>query len=188
MQVILQKDMKNLGKAGSRVRVKPGYARNYLFPRGLAMVCDEKNAKSWKHKLHFIEAKKQQALKLRKELSDKLASVELKFLRSGKDDTNFFGSVTPVDISRALEEQGFSVDKRDIKTEPLKTFGEHKIQVCLDKDLETNIQVSIKAKVDKEGSSKKSGFFKKLFSGAETSEEKPEEATSKPEEAKESEE
>ena len=169
MKLILQKDLKNLGKAGDQINVKPGFARNYLLPRGMALVCDKKNKKSWQHKLQIIQSRRAQALKERKTLISKLESVQLQFSRAAKDKQNCFGSVTSVDISKELDSKGFSVDKRDIQTEPIKTFGKHAIKVSLGDGLTTNLNLNLSPQ-ETAKQEEKSGFFKKLFSTSEKTE------------------
>ncbi|MCY4512200.1 MAG: 50S ribosomal protein L9, partial [Bdellovibrionales bacterium] len=145
MELILQKDVKNLGKAGDRVSVRPGYARNYLLPKKLALTLDEGRLGEWKHKQQVIEASKKKAALERDQLLEKLSSIHLVFERESRAGGHLFGSVSPVDISRELEQQhGLLVDKRDITTEPLKTEGEHQIKISLDTKRQTEIKVTVK--------------------------------------------
>ena len=145
MELILQKDVKNLGKAGDRVNVRPGYARNYLLPKKLALTLDESRLSEWKHKQQVIEASKKKAAVERDQLLEKLSSVHLVFERESRTGGHLFGSVSPVDISRELEQKhGLLVDKRDIASEPLKTEGEHQIKVALDSKRQVEIKVTVK--------------------------------------------
>ena len=145
MEIILQKDIKNLGKAGDRVRVRPGYARNYLLPKKLALTLDETRLGEWRHKQQVIEARKKKAVSERDLLLKKLSVVHLTFEKESRAGGHLFGSVSPVDISRELEQkQGLLVDKRDIAMEPLKTEGEHQVKITLDSDRQTEIKVTIK--------------------------------------------
>ena len=170
MKMVLQKDVKNLGKAGDSVQVKAGYARNYLLPKKLAMVLDERSLKEWKHKKVILEAKKRKAALERKSLLERLASVHLVFEKESRSEGRIFGSITPADISKALDEKhGFSVDKRDILIPSLKTLGEHSVQISLDSNLKTELKVTVKRKVSEKGKDSK-GFFSKFLSGKKNSE------------------
>ena len=165
MELILQKDVKNLGKAGDRIRVKPGYARNYLLPNKMALIFNENKSKEWKHKQQIIEVKKKQASLERKQSIEELSSCVLTFEKESRSEGVLFGSVSPFDISKQLEEKyKISIDKRDIKTPSLKEVGTHKISVQLDSELKTEITVEIQRKVlEKEKKvGKSSGFFSRF--------------------------
>lgn len=150
MKLILQKDVKNLGKAGESVAVKKGYARNYLIPQGLATPLNKGHLKVWKHQKIIIEAKKRKALVERKALIQKLSSVRLKFEKESLKDGRLFGSVTAHEISQALEKlHNLSIDKRDIFFTTLKTVGEHTINIRLDSEHKTDLTLSIKGKITK---------------------------------------
>ena len=155
MNVILQKDVKNLGKAGDQVSVKKGFARNFLIPKAYAFPVDKARLKLWKHQQLIISAKKRKALSERKKLIEKLSHIKLKFEKVAQKDDRLFGSVTAYEISQALEDQhGLSVDKKDIHFTELKTVGEHSVKIRLDSEHQTEIKLSIKAL--KSPSSKKS--------------------------------
>ena len=144
MKVILKKDVKDLGKVGDLVDVANGYARNFLFPRMLAAEATEKRVKEMKHLQSMAEAKKKKVQLERKELLDKLNGVSASFKMPAGETDKLFGSVTNIDISNALEKQGFSIDRRDIHLEePIKMLGQHKALVKLGEGLETEITVSI---------------------------------------------
>ena len=157
MKLILQKDVKNLGKAGDQVLVKKGYARNFLIPKGQALPLNKDRLKAWKHQQIIIEARKRKALEERKKLIEKLSSLRLKFEKESLKDGRLFGSVTAFDISHVLEtKHNISVDKRDISPAILKTAGEHKAVIQLDKEHKTDIAVVIKAKTVKKREQKAS--------------------------------
>ena len=150
MKLILQKDVKNLGKAGDQVSVKNGFARNFLIPKGYALLLNNNRLKTWKHQKIIIEAKKRKAVSERKALIDRLAEVKLVFEKESQKDNRIFGSVTAHEISQALEEKHkISVDKRDIHFSELKTVGDHKISIRLDSEQETEILLTIKGKIRK---------------------------------------
>src|SRR4051794_20772308 len=128
MKVILQKDVKDLGKVGDMVNVKTGYARNFLFPRQLAIIATESRQTEYNHLKKVAEIKRKKAMSGRQELINKLQGTTLNFrLEAAADSEKLFGSVTNMDISKQLEANGFSVDKRDIHLEePIKLLGQHK--------------------------------------------------------------
>ena len=144
MKVILQKDVKDLGKVGDLVNVTQGYARNFLFPRRLAEQATEKNVKQLEHQQKVAEIKKKKVVSERKELIDKLNGVTVTFQRQASEDDKLFGSVTNLDISKELDKQGFSVDKRDIEIpEAIKVLGQHKAVVNLGADLNAELVVAV---------------------------------------------
>ena len=151
MRLILQKDVKNLGKTGDQVSVKKGYARNFLIPKGLALSINKSRLKEWKHRQALIEAKKKKAILERQKTVERLSSVKLKFEKECQKDGKLFGSVTAHEISQALETvHKLSVDKRDISlSSPLKMIGEHTVEIGLDSENKTNISVQIEGKVIK---------------------------------------
>lgn len=147
MKVILNKDIKDLGKIGEMVQVKPGFARNFLFPRQLATEATEKRLKEFAHLQKVAEAKKAKAVEGRKEVITKLQGFTVQFSVEAAEDEKLFGSVTSLDISRKLEEDGFEIDKKDIQIEePFKVLGQHKAQVVLGEGLEAEITVAIERK------------------------------------------
>jgi len=150
MKLILQTDVKNLGKTGDQVSVKKGFARNYLIPKGYAVLMNKNRLKVWEHQKVIIEAKKRKAVSERKALIERLSSIKLKFEKEAQKDNRLFGSVTAHEISQALEKlHKLSVDKRDIHFSELKTVGEHSVSIKLDSENQTEIKLSIKGKIRK---------------------------------------
>lgn len=144
MKVILQKDVKDLGKVGDLVNVAAGYARNFLFPRRLAQVATEAKEGEWKHLQKVAEGKKKKALAERAEILNKMKGTALIFKLSAGENDKLFGSVTNADISKKLEEAGFSIDRKDIHLEePIRMLGQHKAIVRLGEGLETEIAVAV---------------------------------------------
>ena len=147
MKVILQEDVKNLGKVGDLVSVSNGYARNFLFPRRLAAEATEKKVAEWKHLQQVAEIKKKKAQTKRKELVDKLAGMTLKFQVEAGETEKIFGSITNHDVSDALEVEGYQVDKRDIQIEEqIKVLGQHKATVNLGDGLEAELTLVVERK------------------------------------------
>ncbi len=144
MKVILQKDVKNLGKVGDLVNVAVGFARNFLFPRKLASEATEKRVHEFEHLKKVAEIKKKKAVGERAEVVKKLSGVSLVFKSEAGDSDKLFGSITNVDISNELEKHGFSIDRRDIHIEEaIKMLGQHKATVKLGDGLEANLKISV---------------------------------------------
>lgn len=145
MKVILQKDVKDLGKVGELVNVTHGYARNFLFPRQLAVMATENRVDEWNHLNKVAEIKKKKAMAERQGVIDKLQGLTLTFqLEAAADTEKLFGSVTNFDISAKLEESGFQVDRRDILLEePIKQLGQHQARVKLGDGLEAELTVVV---------------------------------------------
>lgn len=151
MRVILNKDVKNLGKIGEMVRVKAGFARNFLFPRKLAAEATEKRVKEFKHLQIIAEAKKAKAVEGRKEVLAKIQGQTVQFNVEAAEDEQLFGSIGTLSVARKLEEAGFSIDKRDVILEDtIKVLGQHKAKVVLGKDLEAEITIAVERKIKEE--------------------------------------
>ncbi len=144
MEVILQQDVEKLGAMGDVVKVKPGYARNYLLPRGLAVIADPKNLAMLEHRKRVVGAKRLKVQKSAQAVAERLAAVSVVIpARAGEED-RLFGSVTNQDIQRALAEQGFEIDRRKILLEaPIKTLGEFTVPINLGTDVRASIKVTI---------------------------------------------
>lgn len=144
MRIILQKDVKNLGLAGDIVSVKKGYARHFLFPKKWAIPFAEGSAAEAKHRRELIESKKKKALNSRQELVKKLKDIELPFIKEADETGHLFGSLTVFEISKALQQKGFEVDKRVIKQDlPIKEIGEHGVLLDFGEDLQIEIKINI---------------------------------------------
>jgi len=145
MKVILQKDVKDLGKVGDLVNVKQGFARNFLFPRQLALVATEEKQSEWTHLKKVSEIKKKKAMAGRQEVINKMQGLTLNFkLEATAESEKLFGSVTNMDISKELEKHGYSIDRRDIHLdEPIKVLGQHKAQVRMGDGLEAELTIVV---------------------------------------------
>ena len=146
IHVVLTQDLANVGKGGELVKVRPGFARNYLIPRGLAIGATEGNIKRIEHSKKVAEAKAQKVLKEAGDLSTKLSAVKLTIGRQVGEGDKLYGSVTHRDIEEALAAQGFVVDRRRIITEPLKALGSHDVQIRLAPTVTATIKVEVVAK------------------------------------------
>ncbi|MNJ91038.1 50S ribosomal protein L9 [compost metagenome] len=144
MKVILQKDVKDVGRVGELVNVSEGFARNFLFPRKLAAEATEKRVSEYEHLKRVAEAKKKKALAERQELLNKINGTTVTFKLAAGESDRLFGTVTTTDISKELQKAGFSIDRRDIHLEePIKILGTHKAVVRYSEGLEAKIQVSV---------------------------------------------
>jgi large subunit ribosomal protein L9 len=142
MKVILQQDVRNLGDMGDIVRVKDGYARNYLLPRGLAIIANEKNTRQLEHLKKMAEAKAEKERQASLELANRLENTPISFeVKIGEDD-KVFGSVTSKDIVERLGENGFALERKNVQLpSPLKTLGSHKVKVSLKRGVSAELEV-----------------------------------------------
>jgi large subunit ribosomal protein L9 len=146
MEVILREDVKSLGRAGELVKVKPGYARNFLLPHGLAFEATEGNRKRIEAESKTRNAKLAQERDAAQAEAAKLAGVALTLTRKAGEGDRLFGSITAQDIADALAAKGHQVDKRKIELEhPIKTVGEHTVPVQLHHDVTAQIRITVAA-------------------------------------------
>ncbi len=150
MEVILKEDIPNLGKMGEVVRVRDGYARNYLLPRSLVLIADKKNLKAFEHQKRVIAEQRGRVLKQAQSLGEKLTSISLTMPVKTGEEVKLFGSVTNMDIEKALREKGFDVERRKIHlAEPIKTLGDFEVPVRLAVDVTAVVKVSVVAEENK---------------------------------------
>ena len=146
MKVILTKDLENVGKAGALVDVKPGFGRNYLLPRQLAMPATAKNIRQRDHEKAGILARAARQRSSMDAMAKKISAIELKFSRKAGEQDKLFGSVTSKDVHDRLVEQGYEIDRRQIHLpEPLRTIGDHEVEVKLHSDVTAKLKVTIAA-------------------------------------------
>jgi large subunit ribosomal protein L9 len=144
MEVILKEDIANLGKIGEVVRVRDGYARNYLLPRGLVLIANKKNLKSYEHHKKVVGEQKQKILRQAESVAERLSTVALVIPMKVGEEGRLFGSVTSMQIEKALKAKGVSVERRKIHLdEPIKTAGDHEVPVRLAADLTVPLKVSV---------------------------------------------
>src|SRR5580765_5840138 len=114
MQVILRDDLDNLGKSGEVVNVKPGYARNYLFPRGLAVKATATDVAQVEHEKRLIAARAAKQAKEAQGEADRLSQVSVSIARAVGEEDKLYGSVTSRDIVEALQAQGITIDSKKL--------------------------------------------------------------------------
>ena len=145
MQVILMEKVANLGNLGDVVKVKDGYARNFLIPQGKARRATQENLKAFESKRAELEKAQAAQLAKAQEAGAKLEGFMLQITQKAGPDGRLFGSVTNYDIVEALEKQGHPVERSQIRMPqgPLKQVGDYPIQVALHTDVTASITVSV---------------------------------------------
>jgi len=142
MKVILREDVAHLGGPGEVVTVKPGYARNYLIPQGLASPATSRNIKMIEHRLREIQRQIDVAAAQAGEVKARLAELSVTVAKPAGENEKLFGSVTARDIQAALESEGVSVDRRRIVVdEPIKALGVYTVGVKLHGGLVADLKV-----------------------------------------------
>ena len=144
MQIILQEDVPNLGKKGELKDVAPGYARNHLLPRGLAVKATPEKLREWKQRQEKEEMINRQQEEQAQAIAEKLNGMALVFEMQAGEGGRLFGSVTPADVASKLAENSFQVDKKNIDiAEPIKSIGEHSSVVKLHPGIKAEIVIRV---------------------------------------------
>jgi large subunit ribosomal protein L9 len=142
MEVILRRAVENLGKPGDVVKVKNGYARNYLLPHNLAYEATPGNLKRIQQERDRLDAAESQRRDSAQEVATKLEQVSLTFSARVGEEGKLFGSVTAADIAQQLEQQGFHIEKRQIDLhEAIKSLGVYRVPIRLHADVKPEIRV-----------------------------------------------
>lgn len=145
-EVILQQDVDKLGRLGDVVRVKPGFARNYLLPRGLAVLADRKSLAVLEHQKRVVASKRSKVQKAAQEVAARLAPVALIIKARAGEEQKLFGSIGTADVARALADAGFEIDRRRVLLDaPIKTLGDYQVPIHLGTDVKVTIKVSVVA-------------------------------------------
>jgi len=144
MEVILREDVANLGAMGDVVKVKPGYARNYLLPRGMAVEASRRNLTALEHQKLLIDVKRERERKVARAEADKLEGLVVEIQARVGEEDRLYGSVTNLDIERQLAGRGIRVDRRRIALDdPIKRIGTYRIQVGIAHDVKATITVKV---------------------------------------------
>ncbi len=144
MRVILKAEVENLGDAGDIVKVSPGYGRNFLIPRGLAIPATEGSVKQADHEKTVADAIRRKQLGTSKSLAEKLESTAISIRRETGDDEKLFGSVTNRDVAEALAAEGIELDRRQIVLdEPIKSIGLFNVKVRLHSQVTASVRVYV---------------------------------------------
>ena len=129
---------------GDVVKVKPGFARNYLLPRGLAVVADHRNIHVLEHQKRLVADKRERDRRQAQTVAQKLSSLRLTITARAGEEGKLFGSVTNIDIEKALADAGFIVERRRIRLEePIKSIGEHTVPVHLQTGVDAQVTVAV---------------------------------------------
>ena len=146
MEVILREHVDNLGRRGDVVKVTPGYARNYLLPRKLALAVTENNKRQIEREKKLAEARDAEERAGADAIAARLAALDIEIARRVGENDTLYGSVTSADIAQALQAKGFDVDKRKIALpEPLKAIGETSVPVKIHRDVTAKVKVRVVA-------------------------------------------
>ena len=144
MKVILISDVENIGSVGDVKDVKNGMARNFLFPRKLAIKATEANLKAWESRIEAIRLRKTEILENAKALAEKLEGLEISIPAKSGEEDRLFGSVTSQNISDALGEKGFEISRRDIALDgTIKALGTYSVALKLHTDVTQQITVNV---------------------------------------------
>ncbi|PCI38787.1 MAG: 50S ribosomal protein L9 [Elusimicrobia bacterium] len=147
MKVILKKSVESIGAAGTIKEVTPGYARNHLFPNGLAAEATPANQRWFEKGKEKLAKAREKALEDAKGLAEKLGDVKLSFTREISESGKLFGSVGRADIVKSLKAAGFAVDKTAVKLESsIKEIGESEVEIKLAPEIGAKIAVTILAR------------------------------------------
>ena len=144
MEVILLKEYESLGEIGDIINVKPGYARNFLFPKGIAVRFSKRNIARADEQKKTLQKRVERESKANQELMTKLANIEISIEVEVGEEDKMFGSVTNLDIHKALTEKDFKIERQSILLdEPIKTLGVHSVSVKLSSGDKQEIKVYV---------------------------------------------
>jgi len=144
MKVVLLETIDGLGSVGQEVKVKDGYARNYLIPKGIALLATDTNIKAFQDKIQSRIKSEAKSREHAAKLAEEMSAVTLKFTVKTGHEGKLFGSVTHTDVFDALTEKGFELDKKKIiMTESIKHLGTHEVAVKLFPQVTAHIKVEV---------------------------------------------
>ena len=147
MEVVLLEKIRNLGSIGDRVKVKPGYGRNYLVPQGKAAYATAANIAAFEKRRAELEKKEAEVLAAAQKRADALKDVTLVVAAHSGEDGKLFGSVGPREIAKAFDDAGYHVDKSEIDLlgGPIRDLGEHEFFVHTHSEIELKLKVTVTA-------------------------------------------
>ncbi len=146
MEVILREEVPHLGSTGDVVKVKPGFARNYLLPRGLAVIADRRHVGELEHLKRVAAEKREREHRGAMQAAQKITSLRLTIKARAGEEGKLFGSVTNQDIEKAMTAAGHPVERRRIRlAEPIKNLGEHVIPVHLAPGVDAHVTIDVVA-------------------------------------------
>ncbi len=146
MRVILNQDVSNLGAVGQIVNVRNGYARNFLIPRGLAALADEKNKAELAHRLRVLERRRGKLLEAAKKLASQIEKTSITIAKQVGEDEKIFGTVTTSELEEMLRAEGLDVSRKDIKlSEDVKKVGVYSASIRVHPEVEAKFKVWVVA-------------------------------------------
>ena len=149
VQVILNEDVPNLGRPGDVVRVRAGYARNYLLPRKMAVEANSRNLRVFEHQKRIAMVKREALRAQAMTEKERLENLQLTLTAHAGEEGKLFGSVTNLDLERVLREQGYAIDRRRILlAEPIKQLGDYTVTIRLQPEVDANLRFSVTAAKD----------------------------------------
>ena len=144
MKVILKENVEHLGHIGDIVKVAPGYARNFLLPKGLAIEATETNAKALDHMKRHLEYKKNRVLEAARLIAGKIEALTLSIAHQSGADDKLFGAVTNMELAEHLKSSGLEIDrKRIVLAEPIKHLGEFTAVVKIHPEVSAVLKISV---------------------------------------------
>jgi len=147
IQLVLQHDVENVGKSGDLVKVRPGFARNYLLPRSLAVPATTSQVNRIAHEKAVALAKNEKLRKESTDLAQKLSGLTIKLARAVGEDGKLFGSVTTKEIEATVKALGYDVDRKKMQlAEPIKALGSYEIPLKLSSDVTATLKVEVTKK------------------------------------------
>lgn len=144
MEIILTENVKGLGNIGEVVNVKPGFARNFLIPKGMAVVASQQNMKELEHHKRQLTRKAEKLSQEAADIKARIEAVECTFAHKASDEGKLFGSVTTMEIADGLAAKGIEIDRRKILLEsPIKSLGLHNVEIKLNAGVNATIKVHV---------------------------------------------
>ena len=144
MDVILLKDYLSLGKTGDTVKVKPGFARNFLIPEGIALRASSKNLSIFKEQKKFEKVRQKREKSFNENIAKKLSKVEITIEAQVGEEDKMFGSITAKDIHKSIIEKGIKIEQNSIKLEkPIKALGIYNVDVMVTENISSTVKVYV---------------------------------------------
>ena len=144
MKLLLKEDVDGLGFCGEEVEVKDGYGRNFLIPKGKALLATPNNLKAFNHQKRIVQAKVKKVTGIAQEVADKISAVTIQIKKKMGDGGKMFGAVTAQEISDLLKAKGIDIDRRKIQIqEPIKKAGEYSIPAKLHPEVTAEIKLAV---------------------------------------------
>lgn len=151
MKLLLKEDVDNLGSVGDEVQVRDGYGRNFLIPRGKAILASEKNVKQLNHQKSIVQGKLKKLRKSSEAFAEEISKITCVITKKVGDQGKLYGAVTTQEIADFLKEKGIEVDKRKIQMpDPIKALGDFKVPLKLVAQVVAQINVSVVAEKEEE--------------------------------------